>query len=146
MKMKHDCWVVVMDGEKALFLRNEGDEVHCNLRVFREIEQSNPPSRDQGSAPPGRQTDGVSDHRSAMEETDWHRLAKDRFAAEIADRLLVHARNGQLGDVVLAAPPHVLGAVRKAIDKSVRNKIVSELPKDLTSHPVSEIEAIMLKS
>ncbi len=38
MKLKHNSWVVVMDGEKALFLRNDGDAVHCNLQVFREIE------------------------------------------------------------------------------------------------------------
>ncbi len=53
MKLKHNSWVVVMDGEKALFLRNDGDAVHCNLQVFREIEQRNPSNREQGKCPPG---------------------------------------------------------------------------------------------
>ncbi len=80
-----------------------------------------------------------------MEETDWHRLAKNQFAVEIADRLLAHERNGRFDELNLAAPPQVLGAVRKAIGKPVRDKIVGELDEDLTSHPVDEIEANILK-
>lgn len=39
----HDAWVLIADSEKALFLRNEGDEEHMNLEVIREMEQDNPP-------------------------------------------------------------------------------------------------------
>ena len=31
--LKHDGWLVVADGEKALFLRNEGDAEYPNLIV-----------------------------------------------------------------------------------------------------------------
>ena len=145
MKLKHNGWVVVMDGERALFLRNDGDTVHCNLQVFREIKQHNPANRDQVSARPGRLNDSTGGHKSAVEETDWHRLAKGRFAVEIADRLLVQERKGRFEELILVAPPQVLGAIRKAIGKSVRDKIVGELDKDLTSHTIDEIAAHVLK-
>ena len=35
IKLDHGTWVVVADGEKALFLRNEGDNQYPNLSVFR---------------------------------------------------------------------------------------------------------------
>ncbi len=59
--------------------------------------------------------------------------------------MLNHERNGRFEELVLSAPPQVLGSVRKAIGKSVRDRIVGELDKDLTSHPVAEIEAHILK-
>ena len=86
-RLKHGIWVVVADGEKALFLRNEGDATYPNLEVVREVREENPPTREQGTDRPGRFNDGPSAHKSAVADTDWHRVEKERFADEIADRL-----------------------------------------------------------
>ena len=67
--LKHDGWLVVADGEKALFLRNEGDEKFPNLEVFREEEQDNPPNREQAANRRGRFNDGPNVHRSAVDDT-----------------------------------------------------------------------------
>src|SRR6185312_11462498 len=48
-RLKHGVWVVVADGEKALFLRNEGDAQYPNLQVVRTIHEDNPPTREQGT-------------------------------------------------------------------------------------------------
>ena len=85
--LKHDLWVIVADGEKALFLRNQGDTQCPNLQVVQEMEQENPATRDQGSDRPGRYNDGPFIHRSAVQDTDWHRIGKERFADEVAERL-----------------------------------------------------------
>lgn len=74
--LKHGTWVMVADGEKALFLRNAGDNKYPNLEVVQEIQQDNPPTREQGSDSPGRYNDGPSVHRSAVEDTDWHRIGR----------------------------------------------------------------------
>lgn len=145
VKLKHNGWVVVMDGEKALFLRNEGDEKYVNLQVFREKVQELPTNREVGSARPGRLNDGIGGHRSAVQETDWHQLAKEDFASEIAQSLARHAQQGRYDQLVLAAPPKTLGAIRKLLHKNVRDRLVAELDKDLTAHPVVEIEAIVGK-
>ena len=144
IQLKHDGWVVVADGEKALFLYNEGDALYPTLRVFREMEQENPPSREQGTDKPGRYSDASSSHRSAVETTDWHRIGKERFAREIAARLYAYAHRGRFDALVLVAPPHVLGDLRRELHQEVADRIVAEVPKDLTKHPVDQIEALLL--
>ncbi|MCF3935613.1 host attachment family protein [Acuticoccus sp. M5D2P5] len=139
-KLPADAWVMVGDGEKALFLKNEGDEVYPNLVVVRTMEQSNPSTREQGTDAPGRLKDGPGHHSSAVEEADWHRLEKERFAKDIAERLYKAAHKGQYRHLVVAAPPQVLGELRKALHKEVSERILFDVPKELTNHPVNEIE------
>ncbi|PDQ20539.1 Host attachment protein [Mesorhizobium sanjuanii] len=143
LKLKHGLWIVVADGEKALFLRNEGDTLHPNLQVIQEMEQDNPASRDQGSDRPGRYNDGPSIHRSAVEDTDWHRLGKERFADEIAGRLYKLAHRGTFKEIVLIAPPQVLGEMRRKLHKEVAEKIAAEIPKTLTNHTIVDIETLL---
>ena len=92
--LKSGLWLMVADGEKALFLKNEGDTTYPNFEVVREIGQSNPPTREQGSDRPGRFNDGPSAHRSAVADTDWHKVGKVRFADEIARERLCHGQAG----------------------------------------------------
>ncbi|TPN55156.1 MULTISPECIES: host attachment family protein [unclassified Mesorhizobium] len=143
IKLKHGIWIMVADGEKALFLRNAGDNKFPDLQVVQEMEQENPPTREQGSDSPGRHNDGPSAHRSAVEDTDWHRIGKERFADEIADRLYKLAHGGEFNEIVLVAPPMVLGSMRKKLHKEVEEKVVAEIPKTLTNHAIPEIEAML---
>lgn len=140
IKLEHGMWVVVADGEKGLFLRNEGDRQYPNLEVVRELENENPPTREQGTDQPGRFNDGPNVHRSAVEETDWHRIAKERFASEIAERLYKLAHRGKFEKIVLVAPPLVLGELRRQLHKEISDKVVAEVAKTLTNHPIDQIE------
>ncbi len=141
--LKQDTWVLVADGEKALFLKNVGDLANPNLQVIREMHEENPPTREQGSDRPGRFNDGPSVHRSAVDDTDWHRIAKERFADEIAARLYKMAHRGDFDRLVLVAPPLVLGEMRKKLHKEVADKVVGEFAKTLTKMPVVEIEEML---
>ncbi len=143
LKLDHDMWVVVADGEKALFLRNEGDAQYPHLQVFREMREENAPTREQGTDQPGRMNDGPTIHRSAVEETDWHRIEKTRFAKEIAERLYKMAHRGDYERLIVVAPPLVLGEMRKEFHKEVETRIAGEVPKTLTNHSVAEIEKIL---
>ena len=142
--LKSGLWLMVADGEKALFLKNEGDTTYPNFEVVREIGQSNPPTREQGSDRPGRFNDGPSAHRSAVADTDWHRVGKMRFADEIAERLYTMAHRGDFKEILLIAPPLVLGELRKKLHQEVTEKVVGEIPKTLTNHAVFDIEKILL--
>jgi protein required for attachment to host cells len=146
-KIPSGAWVVVGDGEKALFLRNEGEEAFPKLAVIRELEHANPPTREQGTDTPGRMADGSRPgrtpqitHMSAVEETDWHRLEKARFAKELADRLYKAAHAGAYDKLIVAAPPVVLGEIRKSLHKEVESRLLFDLPKELTNHTVDGIE------
>ena len=143
LKLKRGLWVVVADGEKALFLENRGDTQYPNLQVVQEMEQENPATREQGSDRPGRYSDGPSVHRSAVEDTDWHRLGKERFADEVAERLYKLAHRGAFKEMVLIAPPQVLGDMRRKLHKEVAEKITLEIPKTLTNHTIVDIENLL---
>ncbi|HVW55329.1 MAG TPA: host attachment family protein [Rhizobiaceae bacterium] len=146
IKLEHDIWVLVADGEKALFLRNEGDREYPNLQVVREMTEENPPTHEQGTDRPGRLSDGPSIHRSAVADTDWHKIAKERFADEIAARLYRMAHRGDFDRIILVAPPVVLGELRKKLHKEVGEKIAAEVPKELTGHTTWDIEKIVAQS
>jgi protein required for attachment to host cells len=144
IRLKHGQFVVVADGERALFLKNEGDATFPNLTVVREMKDENPPTHEQGTDRPGRHSDGPSPHNSAFEETDWHRLSKERFAEDISARLYKMAHRGDFEQLVVVAPPLVLGEMRKNFHKEVESKIIAEVPKTLTNHSVDAIEKLLL--
>jgi protein required for attachment to host cells len=77
--------------------------------------------------------------RSAVEETDWHRLAEDRFAAEIADALyrLAHAQRFQR--LIVVAPPKVLGTLRQSFHKEVRERVEAEVSNEVASYSLNDI-------
>lgn len=141
--LKQDTWVVVADSEKALFLRNKTDGEDPFLEVVRKTEQDNPKDIDQSANRPGRKSDTAHGQRSALDDTDWHQLAKDRFATDLADRLYKRVHKGEMQRIVLVASPQVLGALREHLHPEVRDRVVGEIDKTLTNHPVTKIESIV---
>ena len=141
--LTNGTWVLIADGEKALFLRNSVDAISPTLDVVRKDENDNPSNFDQSTDRPGRKPDAGVGQRSAMEETDWHRLAKERFARDLADLLYAYAHRGAFDRIVLVAAPHVLGDLRDNLHKEVREKVVAEVPKDLANHPLDKIEKML---
>ncbi|MBM1631564.1 host attachment protein [Sulfitobacter mediterraneus] len=142
-QIDNGTWVLIADGEKALFLENKTDGQDPFLEVFREEEQDNPPNREQAANRPGRFNDGPSVHRSAVDDTDWHELAKDRFAHDLADILYKQAHKGRFDKLVIVAPPNTLGELRQELHQEVTQKVIGEVPKTLTNHPIDEIEKIV---
>lgn len=140
--MKHGTLVVVADGEKALYLRNQGDEDYIDLRVSDVEQQENPPNRDQVSDRPGRYRDNASS-KSAVEQADWHTLAEAHFAHDVAERLNGAALKNGFDHLVIVAPPRTMGEIRGALHQQAREKVVSEITKDLTNRPVWEIEKLL---
>ncbi|WGW02426.1 host attachment family protein [Tropicibacter oceani] len=136
-------WVLIADGEKALFLRNDVDAQDPDLNVMRIEEQDNPADRDQSTDRAGRKAGGGPSPKSAMSETDWHQLAKDRFADELAEILFGLAHRGAFDRIVLVAPPATLGELRGKLHKEVSARVVAEVDKTLTNHPIDKIEKLL---
>jgi len=137
--LTNGTWVLVADGEKALLLENIGDAERPVLELRREDFQDNPKNRDQGSAKPGRRGGSSGAVRSAIEETDWHRLAETRFAADLADILFKRAGRHRFKRLIVAAGPRLLGDLRPKLHQEVSDRIVAEVPLTLTNHPVDEM-------
>jgi protein required for attachment to host cells len=142
-RVPHNALLLVGDGQKALFLRNKGNARRVDLVVERILARDNPPTREQGTDRPGRSSASLGATRSAMAEADWHYLAKERFADELADALYHHAHANLFDKVVIIAPPKILGNLRKAFHPEVAERVAAEIPKELTSHPVAEIERLV---
>lgn len=143
-RLRTGAWVVVADGERALFMSNEGTPEDPKLQVHLELQQENPLTHDQGTSRPGRMNDASTGHKSAVEQTDYHRVAKERFAIEIAERLEAQAEDDAFDQVLVAAPPMILGELRKAFGPKSRDRIIGEVDKDLTKHPPAQIAKILL--
>lgn len=166
MQIPHNAMVLVADGRKLLFLRNEGDAAFPNLTVEMAEEHPNPKNTDQatdaagrsssshsGSGAPagarggagggGGQGGGFAPARGSLGNTDFHQLEEDRFAAEAAEMLKKRALSHKFEALIVVAPPRTLGELRKHYHKEVEHRLIGELGKDLTGHSVSDIEAAL---
>jgi len=145
LSIPHNALVFVGNGQRALFLRNMGDEKVPNLKTERVFSDENPPTHEQGTDRPGRGVESGGTHRrSSMEPTEWHELEKPRFADRVASALEQLVRSQDLKKIVVVAPPRTLADLRHAFHADVKNLIVAEIDKDLTKHPVWEIEKHLL--
>ncbi|MGB8313141.1 MAG: host attachment protein, partial [Aestuariivirga sp.] len=104
-----------------------------------------PPSRDQGTDKPTRTQDSFG-RRSSIEITDWHRVAEDQFVQRIAADMAQDLARGDFEKFVLVAPPIALGEFRKAASAALKKATILEVDKDLTKHPVGEIEKMVVKA
>lgn len=151
MQVPHDAVVVVADGRKMLFLRNEGDARNPNLQVEKKVvDKHNPAHHDQATdlagGAMGTRTSGAQWGGGNMDEVDFHQLEEDRFAAETAALLKERALRQDFEALIIVAPPKTLGELRKHYHKEVSDRLTGELAKDLTDHPVSEIEQALLRA
>ena len=141
LKIPHNAFVFVGDGRKALFLRNEGDEKFPNLKTEGVFNDDNPPTHEQGSDRPGRLSKALdSGQRSAVEPVDWHHIEEHRFAMKVAAAMEDVVRARKAPALVVVAPPKTLADLRLAFHADVRARIIAEINKDLTKHPIGEIE------
>jgi len=143
MLIHHNALILVADGRKYLLLRNHGTPAEPRLAFEGGGEKTNPRTRDQGTDQPGRAFASVGGARSAVEQTDFHQLEEDRFAADVAGMLGQLARAGDFEELIVVAPPRTLAELRGNYDRAVAGKVVAEVDKDLTRHPVPDITAIL---
>jgi protein required for attachment to host cells len=141
LNIPHDAFIFVGDGRKALFLRNAGDEKYPDLKTERVFVDENLPTHEQGTDRPGRAFKRAGTNlRSGVETTDWHELEAHRFANRVAAALEQLVRTRHVKALIVAAPPRTLADLRRAFHADVKGRIVAEIDKDLTKHPVAEIE------
>ena len=159
MEVKNATWVIVADSEKFVVFENKGEADLLDLRVRSHFEKQNPPTHEQGSdrpgrfpAPHGRGADNSAatplahGRVSALAETDWHQLEKNNAAHDLAKRINTWASRQDCSAIILVADPKTLGIVRGDLSTATKKKIIGEMDKDLTNHPVSEIEQALIRA
>jgi protein required for attachment to host cells len=135
--------LLVCDGRKALFLRNGGPAGRPAFEVEQEMhEKGASHTADLGADEPGRLKSAFGP-RSSVEGTDWRQAAEDAFVRKAVDAFTALCDAHDVREVVLVAPPRALATIRKIASKSLHDRVVGEIDKDLTKHPVHELERIV---
>ena len=145
MPLPNNALVLVTDGRKTLFFRNEGDENQIDLRTEAHDEREDAPDRDMKTDAPGAigQSAGYSG-RVAYEETDFHQLEEDRWAHSAAEEVNKRVLRNDFDALVIVAPPKTLGEIRKKLHKEAAERVVCEIPKEMTGRPIPDIEALLV--
>ena len=127
-----ECWLVVVDGDGAMILENAGTIAAPDLRVIDRIETpraDNTLTRGVGVRP--------------LEASDRARLAETAMIAMLMTRLSFAARQARTTRLAIAAPPHLLEAIRTRLDDHLRSRVAIMLPRVLTQHPLDKIVSVM---
>lgn len=135
-----ETWVLVANSSQAKLFR---------LTQFPKIEPlqdfAHPESRlhdqDLTSDRPGRNFDSMSTRRHAYEaKHDPKSLEIDKFGKILSEYLNLAHENGDFTRLYLLANPSFLGVLRQELSARLQGAIVSEIAKDMTEHPKSDIE------
>lgn len=128
MKLPKGAHVAVADGAKLVMFRNTGDEANPSLT---EIPHGKVDTHNKSAGQHHQSTDGnPADDRQE----------EDAFAAGIAAQLNKQVLDNKIDALVVIATPKTLGELRKHYHKALSAILVGEIAKDLTDHPVKDIE------
>jgi len=148
MPLPNNALVLVADGTKVLFLRNQGDGNQIDLRTEAHDEREDRKDRELRTDAPGtaatRMSSGGGDtFRPAMEETDFHQQEEDRWIKDAADELKKRVLRQDFEALAIVAPPKALGVLRKNLHKEVEKRIVCTVNKEMSGRPIPDIEALL---
>jgi protein required for attachment to host cells len=144
MALPHNTLVLVADGTKALFLRNQGDQNQIDLRTEAHDKREDRKDREIKTDAPGTKNNTAGMGRLAVDETDFHQQEEDRWIKDAADDLRQRALRNDFEALVIIAPPKALGVLRKELHKEVEKRIVLTVNKEMTDRPIPDIEELLV--
>lgn len=148
MPIPNRALVLVVDGRKMLFFRNEGDTNQIDLRTEAHEERDDASfDRELKTDAPGTAAAGASGgeaHRPAMSETDFKQQEEDNWVKEAAEKLRLRALRGDFEHLCIVAPPKALGVLRKELHKEVEKRVVCTINKEMSGRPIPDIEALIV--
>ena len=145
LTLRHGLWLAICDGQKAMLLENQGDQVMPKFEARHISEQKNPLSHEQGTARPGRAFSSTG-RRSATEENDLHKQQAVSFLREFATVINREVADGRIKQLVVIAPANALGQIRPFFSRQVSKTLIGELARDYVKKPLYEIERLLAKS
>ncbi|HEY8434065.1 MAG TPA: host attachment family protein [Sphingomicrobium sp.] len=144
MPLPHNALVLVADGRKMLFFRNQGDEGQIDLRTEAHDEREELKDREIKTDAPGTVQQSFGSGRSTYEEADFHQQEEDRWIKDAADELKDRALRNDFDALAIVAPPKALGVLRKCLHKEVEKRVVCTINKEMSGRPVPDIEALLV--
>lgn len=123
MKIPDGAHVAVVDGENFIWLRNKGDVVNPQLSALDapELDLTN---RNQGNVSEGAGSD----------------LEESAHVAAVAEFLNHQVLTNKVEDLIIVADKTSLGEIRRHYHGELEKRLVGEVGKALTNHPIADIE------
>ena len=145
MPLANNTLVLVTDGRKTLFLRNEGDQNQIDLRTEAHDEREDVSSKGElATDAPGTVQQSAGYGHSTYEETDFKRQEEERWAHLAADEVNRRVLAGDFEELAIIAPPKTLGEIRKKLHKEAERRIVLTVNKEMTDRPIPDIEELLV--
>jgi protein required for attachment to host cells len=144
MAIPHQALVLVTDGRKLLFLRNQGDESRIDLRTEAHDERADLKDREIKTDGPGLSKQSWGYGAPALGETDFHEQEKTRWAKRVAEKLNSRALAKDYEALAIVAPPRTLAELRKHLHKEAERRLVATFNKEMTDRPVDQIEDLLV--
>lgn len=133
MKVPHKAQVALVDGERFVVLRNDGQIHEPKLAKVAE------PDLEATNFSAGvKHQDHVGQRTGS---TDLNELA---HGAAVAEWLNAKAIAGEYDDLVIIADPKTLGEMRRHYHVELKNRLAGEIDKTLTSEPLERIEKALV--
>ncbi|WP_072392333.1 host attachment protein [Hyphomicrobium sp. CS1GBMeth3] len=139
MKSKK-TWVLVADAGHARVLEQSSQKSGLAVVEGLDIEHPIAKSSDMVRDALPRTFDSVGPGRHAIApKSDPHRAEKKNFAKELALTLDAGLAKKAYDDLIIVAPPQMIGDLRPLLSDAVRSRLTRELRLDLADAPLTEI-------
>ena len=146
MPLPHNALVLVADGRKMLFFRNQGDEDQIDLRTEAHEARTERKDSEIKTDAPGLVQQSFGSGRSTYEETDFQQQEEDRWIKDAAEELKERALRNDFDALAVIAPPKALGVLRKCLHKEVEKRLVCTINKEMSGRPIPDIEALLVNA
>lgn len=147
MRLTAQTLLVLADGQKAVFLRNQGHNGQIRLKTLQSFSLDNLASHELGWDRPGRAYAryGVGSSRSAYESNDPHEQGEIHFLEGLAQAIEGALASDGFEQLVLMAPPRALAVLREALSPAAQGKVTQSIAKDYLKTPLSDLEQILMR-
>lgn len=135
MKLPHNAYVALVDGENFTLMQNKGQPFQPSLQKLAKPELN-----------PTNFSAGVRHQDDAGQQngnTDLNELAHGAAAAEWLNQKAIE---GEFDHIAIIADPKTLGEMRRHYHTELQSRLVGEIDKTLTGTPTERIEKVIVQA
>ncbi len=142
---KRTTWFLIADSAKARIFESSGPKGVWTLVEETADDDARKPSRDLGrDRPPRGRTIGTG-APFAVTESSEHEKAGQAFLFARVQRIVEAGKQDRFDQLVIAAPPAALGAIRKQLSVETTATLIGVYDKDLTNETEQDLHEYFLE-
>lgn len=129
-------WILIADGARARIVMNDGPNHGIKAVKGMDFRIQHTESNGHIFDDPHHHFHSTSSGFQVMEfDTETHLDEKHLFAGELANVLEGELHRNSFDRMIIFAAPAMLGELRTSLSPMIMNKVIEQVPKDLTNVP-----------